>query len=189
MYIMVLSDTLKYDTRILMIFCFIGIMIKLFVGKSNQDGSDGPANATMWGYGLVNLSVFSIMFITFGLATQMTNLNNLSSFGFIKKLILYSLPSILMLIILSWIITLNSIYRERINKNMVPAEYNNISFLSSLLILVQLGVLFKILSANLSGIPDPKELIMRGLSIVLFLLNIAFNGIMTIILKYFTTDG
>ena len=72
---MSLSVNLIYDTKILMIFAFIGIVIKLFFGSATQDGSSGPADSTIYGFGLVDVSILSMIFITFALASRMTNVN------------------------------------------------------------------------------------------------------------------
>ena len=68
-----MKSSLKYDTTNMMAFAFVGILIKLFFGNStSSDGLSGPASSAVWGYGIVAMAVFAILFVTFALATQMT---------------------------------------------------------------------------------------------------------------------
>ena len=75
-------DDLSYDITLLMLFSFVGIIIKLFIGQEkSSDGSYGPASASIWGYGLVALCVLSMIMITFTLATK----NNLGEKSWINQ--------------------------------------------------------------------------------------------------------
>ena len=81
-----MADNIKYDITIMVVFAIIGIFIKLFFGKTiTTDGSQGPASATMWGYGIVAMSILSIIFITFALASRMVKLEE-GPLKFIKQL-------------------------------------------------------------------------------------------------------
>ena len=87
-----MKSSLKYDSTNMMVFAFVGILIKLFFGNNTTaDGSSGPASSAVWGYGIVALSVFSILFITFALATQMTAVSQYNTMDFIMKLVQGSL--------------------------------------------------------------------------------------------------
>ena len=49
----------KYDITIMMVFTVIGIVVKMFFAQPvSADGSTGPANATIWGYGIIALALF-----------------------------------------------------------------------------------------------------------------------------------
>ena len=185
---MSLSVNLIYDTKILMIFAFIGIVIKLFFGSPTQDGSSGPADSTIYGFGLVDVSILSMIFITFALASKMANVN-IGIIEFIKNLVIGAYPSVIMLVIITWLVVMNASYREVINKDSVPSEYGTFSFMSTLLILAQLAVLFKMTNNQINNIKDPHEGLMKGVTLLLSILNLLFIGIMNIILKYFITDG
>jgi hypothetical protein len=185
---MSLSVNLVYDTKILMIFAFIGIVIKLFFGSPTQDGSSGPADSTIYGFGLVDVSILSMIFITFALASKMANVN-IGIIEFIKNLVIGAYPSVIMFVIITWLVVMNASYREVINKDSVPSEYGTFSFMSTLLILAQLAVLFKMTNNQINNIKDPYQDMMKSVTLLLSILNLLFIGIMNIILNYFITDG
>lgn len=196
---MVVSRTLGYDINNLALFAFVGIIIKLFLGsETTDDGSRGPASAAIWGYGVIAASVLGIMFITFAMATQMSKLSE-NSLGFVKAMLLHSLPPLLMLIVLVWLITINSEYFKRINEGDIANEYSTYSNLSTFMVLIQLGVLYKYLVDELligEGGPTNKTMLIEALrsrlasvTYLLTLGNIMVVSVMTIILKYFSTDG
>ena len=196
---MVVSKSLGYDINNLVLFAFVGIIIKLFLGSSTtDDGSRGPASAAIWGYGIIAASVLGIMFITFAMATQMSKLSE-NSLGFVKSMLLHSLPPLLMLGILTWLITINAEYFKRINEGDVAKEYSTYSNLSTFMVMIQLGVLYKYLVDELligKGGPTNKTMLIEALrsrmasvTYLLTLGNLMVASVMTIILKYFSTDG
>ena len=195
----VVSRSLGYDINNLVLFAFVGIIIKLFLGSSTtEDGSRGPASAAVWGYGVIAASVLGIMFITFAMASQMTKLTQ-NDIGFIKSLFLHSLPPVLMLTVLVWLITINGEYFKRINQGEVAAEYNTYNNLSTFMVMIQLGVLYKYMIDELlirKGGPTNKTMLVEALrsrlasvTYLLTLGNMMVATVMTIILKYFSTDG
>jgi hypothetical protein len=190
---MVVSTSLGYDINNLVLFAFVGIIIKLFLSSNTtDDGSRGPASAAIWGYGVIAASVLGIMFITFAMATQ-------NSLGFVKAMFLHSLPPMLMLIVLVWLISINSEYFKRINEGDVANEYSTYSNLSTFMVMIQLGVLYKYLVDELligRGGPTNKTMLIEALrsrlasvTYLLTLGNLTVVSVMTIILKYFSTDG
>ena len=196
---MVVSKSLGYDINNLVLFAFVGIIIKLFLGSSTtEDGSRGPASAAVWGYGVIAASFLGIMFITFAMASQMTKLTQ-NDIGFIKSLFLHSLPPVLMLTVLIWLITINGEYFKRINQGEVAAEYNTYNNLSTFMVMIQLGVLYKYMIDELligKGGPTNKTMLVEALrsrlasvTYLLTLGNMMVATVMTIILKYFSTDG
>jgi hypothetical protein len=196
---MVVSNSLGYDINNLVLFAFVGIIIKIFLSSgTTDDGSRGPASAAIWGYGVIAASVLGIMFITIAMASQMSKLSE-NSLGFVKSLLLHSLPPMLMLAILTWLITINAEYFKRINEGDVATEYSTYSNLSTFMVMIQLGVLYKYLVDELligKGGPTNKTLLIQALrsrmASVTYLLtigNLMVLSVMTIILKYFSTDG
>ena len=196
---MVESKTLGYDINNLELFAFVGIIIKLFLGsETTDDGSRGPASAAIWGYGVIAASVLGIMFITFALASQMSKLSE-NSFGFVKSLLLHSLPPVLMLSVLVWLVSINSEYFKRINQGDVAKEYSTYSNLSTFMVIIQLGVLYKYLTDELligKGGPTNKTMLIEALrsrlasvTYLLTLGNMMIASVMTIILRFFSTDG
>ena len=177
-----MNQEIVYDSNIMMGFIIVGILIKIFFNISGS-ANVGDATATIWGYGIVSLSLFALMFITFSLATKINDQNKGSIFNFIKLLISNSLPIIATLSILIWIITLNSLYYNKINANKISNEYYQYSNITLFLIIAQLSVLFM----SLQGGPSQNK--MKYTTYFFTVLNLIFVGIMNIILKFFTTDG
>ena len=191
-----MKSSLKYDSTNMMVFAFVGILIKLFFGNNTTaDGSSGPASSAVWGYGIVALSVLSILFITFALATQMTAVSQYNTMDFIMKLVQGSLVPFLMLLILVWLISINMTYYKRINEGNVASEYNQFSTVSTILVVVQLIVLFKYLKDAFStekggnGIGSALKSQMTSITYILTALNVIFVGMMNIVLAFFSTDG
>jgi hypothetical protein len=192
-----MKSSLKYDSTNMMVFAFVGILIKLFFGNNTTaDGSSGPASSAVWGYGIVALSVFSILFITFALATQMTAVSQYNTMDFIMKLVQGSLVPFLMLLILVWLISINLTFYKRINEGNVASEYNQFSTVSTILVVVQLMVLFKYLKdafkvekGGQNGLGGAHKSQMASITYVLTALNVIFIGMMNIVVAFFSTDG
>ena len=185
-------NNIQYVTSIMLVFSIIGICIKIFFSTITGSSSQGPAAAAVWGYGIVALSILCVMFVSFGLAENMNRLND-KSFSFVKELSGAGVPSLLMLGILTWLIVLNVIYFKKINIGDVASEYSTYSLISTLLVIFQLIFLFKFIfddigvTKNSTSAKLAKE--MASVSNLLAVLNLIFAGILTIILKYFSTDG
>jgi len=193
----------EYDIHNMIGFSTVGILIKLFFGSQTEDGSSGPASASIWGYGVVVLAIISILVIFISLASKITSIENYDVFTFLKTLVKYTLPSLLTLIVLIWLITVNVIYFKRINQGRVANEYYSYSTITTLIVIFQIIALFKYLTDNLStinsqisrdvasgnnsfNISNDK---MAYVTYFLTFLNFLFIGIMTIVLEFFSTYG
>jgi hypothetical protein len=185
-----ISSTKKYIIDNLMAFAFVGVIIRLmFKSDITTDGSSGPANAFIWGYGVVSLSVFAAVFLSFSLASNMSALNK-DIIGFIKTIFSDSSTSILTLIIFTWIIVLNVTYFRRINQGKVSPEYSTLSRTSTLFLLIQISALFYYLREQVSN--QSGQQLNSKMPMVIYItsfINALFVGIMNINLKYFSTDG
>jgi hypothetical protein len=176
----------EYVINNLMAFSIVGIIIKLFFKSDvTKDGSSGPANASLWGYGVVSLSVFAVMFLSFSLASNMSNLNK-DLYGFIKELLTDSLPSLLTLLVLVWLVTLNVTYFKRINQGKVSSEYNQFSNVNTVFLVIQIIVLFMFLRDQISGNSNNK---MSYVVYIMTFVNVILISMMNIILRFFSTDG
>ena len=188
----------KYDITIMMVFTLIGIVVKMFFAQPvSADGSTGPANATIWGYGIIALALFCTIFIKYALSSKgdlMARIGSSTSpFGFIAGLAKQIMPITVVFGILSWTILLNSIFLEQINKGKVTPTYNNLSWTSSLLILFQLMLVFKIVKDELNptqaGSLKSFDSQLSALSYLLGTINFAMLGIMNMSLVFFSKDG
>ena len=193
-------QVLGYDITNMTLIAFAGIVIKLFLGGNySADGTSGPAGAAMWGYGLVAIAILTIMVINFGLANEMSKAKNMDSMEFVKALFKSSLIPLLLLGILVWLIYLNASYFKQINQNKVASEYERYSTVSTVLVIIQIIVLFKYLMDEMKIGTDtnPAQIdidsaVKSKLASVTYLVtlgNILLAAIMNIILAYFSTDG
>ena len=182
------STNNEYLVNNFMAFAIVGIIIKLFFQSNiTTDGTSGPANSSIWGYGVVSLSIFSIMFLSFALASNMAPLER-NLFDFIKVLFSDSLPAMITLLIIVWLITLNITYFKRINQGKLSDEYNQFSTITTFLLVIQLIVLFKFLREQTSPNPSGSKnmaYVVYGIAFI----NVIYIGMMNIILKFFSTDG
>ena len=119
-------------------------------------------------------------------------------FYYIKILSSGAIPVILTLGIVVYIIILNFMYFTRINSNKVSSSYPVYSFFSSLLVVIQIGIIIKYMYSILNGIQtksneDPKkqneQSILKGLSLIVTTINYIFVLILHILLAFFSTDG
>ena len=206
------NKSLKYDLTIMIFFCIIGLLVKhFFVKESTEDGNSGPALATLWGYGLVIISILITMFITFALVSKLSNIENCGFLDFSKKLLFNSLSPFIILVLLLWVIVLNIMYFKTINKsglsnqNRLPQEFIIAERLTSLLIFIQVIIVFKYIYDMLShskfspnappkdcGISYPQTGFTKTLTFISIFMGIVtavLISIMNIILAYFITDG
>lgn len=181
----------KYLTYIFFSLSFVGIIISLFFGNSKQNKKDdtkGKANAIIYGYSLIIFSIVGLLLIQFAIF----NINKGGVIDFLKNILENSLPTILLIVILYWVVNLNIVYRKKINSNVVPEEYRLFYTSSVILTLFQLGMIVKSMldqnGVKISGI-DLIDKFANTFSIVLIILNSIFVGMMQILLKYYATDG
>ena len=192
----------EYIINAMLLFAIIGMSIKIFFGNNtSQDGSYGRANSTIWGYGIVAFSILVIMFISFTLHDKIARIENkgvMGIFKFLKSFLTSSGPSILTVLILLWIVTLNTQFYNRINKGQVATEYFQLSAGTSFLFIFQIICVFQYLKIFISiktqTAEDPADasLNLSRLSFAVYfitIINLIVTGMMTIMLHFFSTDG
>jgi len=191
-----------YVINSMLLVSIVGMCIKIFFGNNTSiDGTYGRANATIYGYGIVAFAVLTVMFVSFAIHDRIARIENKTGiaglFDFIKSFINSSAPSILTIMILGWIITLNILYYERINKGKVATEYYQLSAGTSFLFLFQIICLFQYLKLYINiktrknGNDNDAQTQNRIAFATYFIsiINLIVAGMMTIILTFFLTDG
>jgi hypothetical protein len=160
----------------------------------------------VWGYGLVALAVACLMFVGFALTSKVQRRLPKPMVEFASDLVQQSMPLFLLLIVVGWIVGLNVTYWDRINKGEVPAEYTQFAKLSAIMIGFEIVLLMKWLNEEMAVVAsgkrsgskgqDPAEQTqiaqgdqIRYVSYLMSGLNFVLAGMMTIVLKYFSTDG
>tara|TARA_Y100000816_G_scaffold66760_1_gene44446 strand:- start:313 stop:1005 length:693 start_codon:yes stop_codon:yes gene_type:complete len=199
------------DIMNLVVLAIAGIIVKIFFEENyTKLGNSGPASTTIWGYGLTATSLVLMIFMSIYLTTKSTDQREKlllergakekqSIFGYyISILSSGAIPVILTLGIVVYIISLNFIYFTRINSNKVSSSYQVYSFFSSLLVIIQIGIIIKYMYSILNGIntkrnemPEKQneQSILTGLSLIGITINYIFVLILHILLAFFSTDG
>jgi len=187
---------LEYDINGMLIIAIVGLCIKIFFGNiTSKDGSYGRANSTIWGYGVVTLSILTVLFINFAIQGKINNVNQSGLFTFLKSFLSSSGPGLFVLLTLIWIISLNVSFHDRINKGRVAKEYYQLSAGTSFLFVFQIITLFQLLKGTIenNGKNDSKlQASQTRLSFATYFIssiNLIVVGMMTIILEFFSTDG
>lgn len=193
------NQAIGFDITNMTLIAFAGIIIKVFLGGSfSVDGTSGPAGAAMWGYGLVAIAVLIIMFVMFGISQNMQKIQDLPALEYVKGLFIHGLPPLLLLCILIWLIFLNARYFKRINQDNVASEYYNYSSVSTVLVIIQLIVLFRYLrenykiaiaTGNNNAVKAALTSKLASASYLITLGNFMLAAIQNIILEFFSTDG
>mgnify|MGYP001187058451 CR=1 FL=1 len=197
------SANSNLDLMNLVVLAVAGIVVKIFFEENHTKlGNSGPASTTIWGYGLTAIALFLMLFMAIYISTNKRILEdsekNESIFmQYLKILSQGALPVLLTLGLIIYIIVLNYMYFTRINSNKVSDTYPIYSFFSSLLVIVQIGIIIKYMYSILTRIntkdnnPDSKkkESILKGLSLIVITVNYIFAMIIHILLAFFSTDG
>lgn len=198
-----------YIINCLMIMSMIGLSVKIFFGSEKSPNGDyGSASSTIWGFGLVSLSIVTLMFVSYSLHAKFNEIKNKNKnkndpikIGiFLMEFMSQSVPSILTVIILLWVITLNITFYKRINQGNVANEYFSLTSGSSFLFTFQVICLFLYLTEYIKGQsnnPSLDQLTNDNSSLnrikfaiyFIALINLMITGMMTIILYLFSTDG
>ena len=204
------SANSNLDMMNLVVLAVAGIIVKIFFEENyTKLGRSGPASTTIWGYGLTAISLVLMIFMAIYLTTKKSEqrgelllergIKDKSIFSYyIEILSSGAIPVILTLGIVVYIISLNFIYFTRINSNKVSSSYPVYSFFSSLLVIIQIGIIIKYMYSILSGINTKRnetpqkqneQSILKGLSLIVITINYIFVLILHILLAFFSTDG
>jgi len=195
------NSSLPFDLSTLLILAVAGMVLKVFFsGNTTPDGSSGPASSAIWGYGLTAMSLVGILVVITSLSTR--EAMKLGVFDAIKTMVSSSLPLVATLVVIGWLIIINMTYREQINSGRVAPEYNQFSFFSTILLILQMAVMFKYLlekiginmfgnnqNSTMSRMADIMASELTSITVILTLLNLIFVGMMQIVVEFFSTDG
>lgn len=194
------NSSLPFDTTTMLMLSVAGVIVKLFLsGGTTKDGSTGPASATVWGYGLTSISFIGLLVVVISLTSE--GAMKLPVLQAIKEMIKTSFPVMATLVVLGWIVVINMTYLTRINQGKVAPEFNQFSFFSTILLLLQLLVVFKFIldTIGVTLVPDTNPMLknaervitseLTSVTIVLTLLNLIFAGMMQVVVEFFSTDG
>ena len=186
------------DLMNLVVLACLGIVIKVFFQEGHTKlGNMGPASTNIWGYGLTSLALFLMIFMSLYLSKK-TNYP-LEKEDNPLKIVLNllfndTLPIVLTLILILYVIYLNFSYYTRINSNLVADSFHTYSFYSSFLLIVQIAIIVKYMynmldNVNGIGNNNQQDKAIKALSYILLTINFVFVMITHILLSFFSTDG
>jgi len=191
-----------YLINSMLIFAIMGMCIKVFFGNvTSNTGTYGRANATIWGYGLVALAILVVMFVNYSIHDRIMRIEKKGTNGiidFLKSFLTSSAPSLLTVIVLLWIVSLNVLYYTRINQGKVAKEFYQLSTGTSMLFLIQIICIFQLIKSYIaiktrtSPDNDGAATTQSRISIATYFItaiSLVVAGMMTIILEFFSTDG
>ena len=188
-----LSHNNNLDLLNIVVLACAGIIIKLFFQENySKLGNIGPASSTIWGYGLTAIALSIMLFI--GIYVSKNLFEPLDKSPLDKSpldvMALFSnvTPIFLTLLVIVYIIYLNFVYFTRINTNKVTPDYHTYSFMSSILIIVQILLISKYLFSYLSDTTDSSREISKNATYILSLVNFIFVLMIHISLAFFSTD-
>ncbi len=193
----------QYTINVLFIFAVIGMCIKIFFSTgTSSDGTYGPANTIIYGYGIVALSILTVMFISYAIHDRIGHIESKGQvetiIKFIKNFFTSSAPSLLTIILLIWVITLNIAFYTQINTGKVAKEYYQLSHGTSFLFVFQIVCLFQYLKLYIKIKTDGKNATEEDATsqgriafatYFISAINLIVVGMMSIILQFFSTDG
>ena len=166
------NDTANF----MFIISFAGLLVKLIFEHTK------PADASIWGYGISAAAILVIMVIILANQTALASLDN---FKMAFSVFSISIPSFITILLLIWLVMINTSFSGIINAGQYSAKYNFVSILETIFMILQILMIFFISkSESKTDISNYKT----GLYITT-VFNVVFIGIMKIILYYFTTDG
>ena len=187
----------RFNLSIFSGFILIGFLVIALFSSLSEDGSSGPASASLWGYSIILFSLIGIVFIKI----KMTEDSNKSVLSYI---IGNGLPIFLLLFNLLWLISLNVSYFDDINKGLVSKDFYEYSMLNNILIFVQILISLEVILSKAfdyspvdklgdsTGVKvdiKQKNTVIMVMSFIFIITNFVLSGIQQVTLDYFTTDG
>jgi hypothetical protein len=188
----------RFNLSIFSGFIMIGFVVIALFSSLSEDGSSGPASASLWGYSIILFSLIGIVFIKIKMIEKDEKKSVLS------YIIGKGLPIFLLLFNILWLISLNVSYFDDINKGLVSKDFYEYSMLNNILIFVQILVSLEVILSkafeyspvdklgDATGVKvdnEQKNTVIMVMSFIFIITNFVLSGIQQVTLDYFTTDG
>ena len=166
---------------------FVGVVIKVVFSSLKIGDEQGPAFATLVGYVFTTVALLGLLM---GVVSYYFKVMNTPSCNSIYPSFFQIIGLIIILFV---VIRQSTVFSKMINTQQVDPEFYKFSNYSSLLIFIQLMLIFSYLQSNLGCINSSTTAMSSPslgtlyLSITLFILNVLTVGIMEVILRLFST--
>ena len=187
----------RFNLSIFSGFILIGFLVIALFSSLSEDGSSGPASASLWGFSIILFSLIGIVFIKIKMRED-------EGKSVLSYIIGNGLPVFLLLFNLLWLISLNVSYFDDINKGLVSKDFYEYSMLNNILIFVQILISLEVILskafdyspvdklADSTGVKveiKQKNTVIMVMSFIFIITNFVLSGIQQVTLDYFTTDG
>lgn len=189
-----LSHNNNLDFMTIVVLAIMGIVIKLFFPeKFSRLGNSGPATSTIWGYGLTAIALSIMLFMGIYVSKNIFETQG----NFIEMLFSNVAPIFLTLVVIVYAIALNFQYFKRINSNRVTNDYHTYSLMSSILTIMQIGLVTTYLFFYLTNTDKKGEgniynstkiELSKNAVYILSVINFLFLIMIHISLEFFSTD-
>ena len=176
-----------YLINICALLAFVGVIIKVVFSSLKIGDEQGPAFATLVGYVFTTVALLGLLM---GVVSYYFKVMNTPSCNSIYPSFFQIIGLIIILFI---VIRQSTVFSKMINTQQVDPEFYKFSNYSSILIFIQLMLIFSYLQSNLGCINSSTTAMSSPslgtlyLSITLFILNVLTVGIMEVILRLFST--
>lgn len=167
---------------------FIYVSALLFVIALSTSG-DTKIHASISGYATMIISVLLIMTTILNGFIKSTKGSTASTFQMLMNMLLTIGPFLLILGIISILMYLLITYKSIISEGHVSSYYGTFSFLASILVLVQMYLLYDGMNSDKFKTTQRLSKITSSIICLTSVLNSICVMILFIILKYYTTDG
>ena len=131
------------------------------------------------------ISGFFLLFLYIASWLSVTTNVDKSLVDRVKQLLGSSMPPLIILGQIIYILIINTIYKENLMDGRVANEFHTYSYAFTFLIIMQIGLLMKLFSDMRTGNKSSVQYLIYVFGTLSFLI----LGIMQTILQYFSTDG
>lgn len=154
---------------------------------------------TIAGYSLIICALTGLLVIIFALLNKEER-KNMGFFALIKFLLGHSLPVLILIGLVSWVLSIYINHYERLERGDIPDEFKQFNLVSTILFFIELSLLYSYFQKQFtetkmmdnSAMAKTMELLSQQSTMLLYLLATISTisiGIMQTIVNYYLTDG
>ena len=184
---MSVKEEIGYNLNIFLWFCIIGIAVIFSAPKQ-----------IVWGYSWIIFSLIGMLTMIWALISP--DMMDKSWTSVVYSSFTHSLPVVIVIVLLSWVISLRLNYAYKFNNDSVPDMYYNYLYVANIILIFEILSIYNTVknqfdtaSAHGSTVMDKiKQGINKqqgGILYLLIAINFILVSIMNTVLKYYMTDG
>ena len=171
---------------------FILIVIGFIVGFIDVKGA-------IAGYSLIICALAGLLVIIFALMNREER-KNMGFFALLKFLLGHSMPVLILIGLVSWVLSINISHFERLEKGDLPDEFKQFYVVTTILFFIELSLLYSYFQKQFTEtkvidntvMAKTMELMSSQSTMLLYLLSVISTisiGIIQTIVNYYLTDG